>query len=157
MKSYILFATFAVVALLSCKKEKQQIAETLVFSTYAGMCGGNCFHVFKLDNTKLQEDEIPEHLTNYENYEFTATKTYNQAKYEAVKTLLNEIPAEFKGTTSIVYGCPDCHDQGGVFIQVITAGVTTYYNIDNANTIDQSIEVIEFKNKVRDAVELIMN
>lgn len=157
MKIYIFLFISLIILSTSCKKEKQLCNDSLVLGTYYGNCAGNCFNVYRLDYDKLQEDEIPEHLIDYTTYTFSATKTLAESKFELVKNLIYEIPAELKLNTNKVYGCPDCADEGGVFLEVTLDGKSSRFNIDNYNSQDQSVEILSFKTKIHDAVHQINN
>ena len=158
MKNISLLFALTLMTFACCKKDNQPVlTESLVFGSYYGNCAGNCFNVFKMDHTMVQEDEIAEYLYSAESYVFTPTKTIDNAKYVQVKDLINQIPDELKSKTNKVYGCPDCYDQGGVLVQVTLDGKTTTFNLDNADSQDQSAEVVAFKKKIRDAIIIITN
>ena len=63
MKNISLLFALTLITFACCKKDNQPVlTESLVFGSFYGNCAVNCFNVFKLDNTKLQEDEIDQYL-----------------------------------------------------------------------------------------------
>lgn len=141
----------------SCKKEKivNDPADELVFGTHYGFCQGDCFTVFGIDSQEVQQDTGAHYLYNYQNYTFNGTVTLHDSLFAQVSHLLNEIPAELTTSDDKVFGCPDCHDQGGVYVEINSGDVKKRFDIDNDSTGDQSQEIIDFKRKVIAAVDLL--
>jgi hypothetical protein len=155
MKINLALFLLVITTITSCKKENTEQADELIFGTHYGMCGGNCFKVFGLNNEQLQRDTTENYLPNYLTYNFTGSITLHDSLFQQVNHLLNEIPAELFTLTEKTYGCPDCHDQGGIYIELNRNGVTRRFNIDNDSTSDQSTEIIEFKARIHAAVNAI--
>lgn len=157
MKSvfFLLALILVTIFIVSCKKDTTPATNTLIFGTHYGECAANCVNIYKLDDANLQKDGVTQYMTNYTDYNFTGTITLDVAKYETIKHLLNEIPPELLTTTNKAYGCPDCHDQGGLYIEVNKEGGPTRYNIDLDSTSDQSADILLFKRKVLDALASI--
>lgn len=153
MKSLLyLLGCICLIAVSGCQKSDEPAINALVFGTHYGQCGINCVKMYRLTNFDLQKDGKVQHLTNYTDYTFTGTKIMDVAQFDSVRYLLNEIPSELLLTNNKAFGCPDCHDQGGMYIEVNKINGTTRYNIDLDSTGDQSAAIISFKKKVMNAL-----
>ncbi len=146
----ILVFTFC---LIGCSKEKEQ-SDYIIFGKFYGMCGGDCFEVYKLKEGKLYEDT----LVNYymESFQFKSSQKRSIIEYQIAFDNLMEIPDELLQANSQDFGCPDCYDQGGYYLSFRKQGNTLNFIIDPANTEDQSPEIIMYKEKmgvVLDAIQ----
>lgn len=144
----ILFAAL-VMLLVSCSNDDSidNKAKSLVFGSFAGECFGDCFQVFRIDNNQLEEDRI----TNFygENYNFDGNYTFSDEEFSKYSKILNEIPGELIEGNDKTFGCPDCADQGGIYIQIQSStGKTITYSIDTDDTDDQSEALVTFKTDV---------
>ncbi len=153
MKLYYILFICSIFLFPSCSNDDDQgsnnRSESLVFGSFAGECFGNCFDIFRIDNTKLEEDRVVDFFT--QNYSFKGSFTFSNQMYLMYRNILNEIPTEFINGSDKTYGCPDCADQGGFYFEVTTAeGKTKKYIVDTNNTDDQSAEIITFKNRISD-------
>lgn len=149
-------------SIASCKKEETTTNTTvqrLVLGTYFGECLTNCATVFALDSAKVQQDTLVNFIIPT-NYVFVGVDLSND-KFEQVKHLLTEVPTELTTTPDKTYGCPDCHDQGGIYVEVTVLQtalggdvLTTHkYTIDTDNTTDQSSDILSFKTKILTAIQ----
>lgn len=142
--------------LTSCKKEeKTTSADELVFGNFYGFCVDDCFNAFGINGQQLQRDTATHYLYNYLNYNFTGHITLHDSLHQQFSSLLSSIPAELFNHTEKTYGCPDCHDQGGVYVELNRDGVKRRFSIDNDSTSDQSPEIIAFKEQVRNAANVL--
>ncbi|GAA4273055.1 hypothetical protein GCM10022258_23490 [Aquimarina gracilis] len=137
--------------MFSCSDDDDQASEvqvqSLVFGSFTGECFGDCFDVFKIDGTKLEEDRIVDFYT--QNYSFKGSFTFPGEEFMKHQSILNEIPAELIEGSDKTFGCPDCADQGGVYLVItIGDGKTINYLIDTDDTEDQSTEITTFKKKI---------
>lgn len=147
----------------SCKKENtvEQPGSivSLVFGKYTGECLSDCVVMYALYPLKLQQDTAA-NLFFQTNYVFSGVDLSND-KFEQVKHLLAEIPEALTITADKTYGCPDCHDQGGIYVAVsilqaaLGGNVTTVrkYRIDPDDTDDQSNDILSFKTKILTAIQ----
>lgn len=158
MKSLRLLLLPFMLFLGSCDNKPPQPAkaETLVFGTYYGMCAGNCVNIYQLTGTSLSKDDSADYPALGVNYSFSVKSVLPPSKYNMAKKLLYDIPAELLTIGDKTYGCPDCHDQGGLYIQIKSGPAIMRYMIDFDNTNDQSSEVIAYKKKVADVILQLM-
>ncbi len=154
MKSYYIFF-LGIFLFFSCSNDDDQSGTrqgSLIFGTFAGECFGDCFDVFRIDNGKLQEDQVVDFFT--QDYSFTSSFTFPELQFNLYKNILSEIPQELVDGSDKTYGCPDCADQGGFYFEIRTSdGATKKYIVDTNNTTDQSEEILVFKNKISEIIK----
>ncbi len=99
--------------------------ESLVFGHFFGFCQGEeCIETFQLSQNTLFEDT----LDNYQGTrEFVALSS---DKYDVVQDLEQYIPTQLLALPDSTFGCPDCADQGGVFIEIHQGGNSQIWRID---------------------------
>lgn len=90
--------------------------EYLIFGTYAGSCMGDCVDLFKLTPDALYKDRSKKRPYQ-ESFFVGDFEKLPETKYQKVSALLggvNPLQGKSAGDT---YGCPDCADQGGIYIE----------------------------------------
>lgn len=118
--------------LFACKKEDNPTLENgnyLIFGHYYGECfGETCVETYKLTETQLFEDIINTYAGNgpFDFIELPA------AEYEKTKTLMDYFPSELLQAEETTFGCPDCADQGGLFIQYADGSTIKSWRIDQS-------------------------
>jgi hypothetical protein len=149
----ILFST----VLFSCSKTEHggnPVKPTefdLVFGDFYGMCAGDCFDVYGLNRTSLHEDITAERYMGQ--YSFKPTHLREREMLDSVRHLLLEIPNELLTTNKSVFGSPDSHDQGGIYLEFNHGRHNSKsLTLDHDDTPDQSTEVKRFKLKLREAL-----
>lgn len=116
----------------SCEKKTTTPApvtpsNSLVFGTFYGECMGEyCVLTYKLTETAVYEDTKKE----YRGTTFSFVQMEND-KFQEVDGLFTEFPTELLLETEETIGCPDCMDQGGVFIQLTQSGTVKRWYVDN--------------------------
>lgn len=139
----------ALFILCSCRHTTENSkVQKLVFGSYYGMCLSNCVHIYQLTETSLAKDDSAQYSTLSWTYNFTTTQVLDVSKFNKAKDLLNQVPSELLVNNNKTYGCPDCHDQGGIFIMIENGSAIIRVRLDRDNTSDQSPEVVAFKQKV---------
>lgn len=98
----------------------------LIFGHFYGECmGEGCVETFKLTDTQLFEDTNDNYFG--ENLNFIELE---HSKFELVKDLKNAIPSQLLDDNTPIFGCPDCADGGGLFIQYSKNGKAQSWRID---------------------------
>ena len=144
----------AVVALSSCHKDPRVSAiNEIVFGTYYNNCGGTCFHIYRIDNNKLQKDTSVQYFGSYRDFVFSPDRTLTQAQYNSVQYLVDEVPDDMLNITTKVYGCPDCYDQGGIYISITRNGANTRYLFDTKGSPDEPAAYKAYREKIVAAIE----
>lgn len=134
MKNMLLiFALF--LFLVSCKDKdntsEPSQTEYFIFGTGFGKCVGNCSHFFQINNGKIYPDDM---LSAYTQMKFSITPLSND-KYLLAKSLLDSLPQYLINNPNTTIGCPDCADQGKIYIELKSNGVIINWNIDTDSNI----------------------
>lgn len=130
MKKSLLFVLLCVM-LTACKDDpcSKPLPEgdTFIFSKYYCECTGNCIAGYKLATEGLFHGAgtwcDPAALT------FSATPLSDD-KACLAQTLRYAIPAQMFYSDEKTYGCPDCGDWGGYYIELTSGGITKYWRLD---------------------------
>lgn len=128
-KFYFLFI-ITVLTLTGCSKDSDILAEKgnyLVFGDFYGMCGSDsgCVRMYKLTDTGLYSDTGADYSLTHFNF-----SPLSQEKFQLVQDLPEILPAELLLEEDDVLGCPDCADQGGIFIIRVQDGTIKSWRID---------------------------
>ena len=158
MKKHSLILLLLVAVLFSCNKEDDTINDSkegyLVFGRFYGFCQGEeCIEIFKIDSSYLFEDSkdaYPSRDTFYSG-NFVAL---NDAKFNATKELINSFPMQLLNEKDTVFGCPDCADGGGIYLEYNFNGDHGYWIIDN-NLYNVPRYLHPFMDKVHEQVEAL--
>ena len=129
MKKLLLILLCLPIIFTSCKKEEVEINnnEYLIFGHFYGMCGGeDCIETFKLTDEKLYED-LNDNYSGTEPFNFVIL---GDEKYNEAKDLISFFPSQLLNENDITFGCPDCVDQGGLFIGYKKDGELKKWRID---------------------------
>ena len=120
------------VLFLGCKKDpSEQInPDHFIFGTAYGECAGDCARLFKLEDEKLFPDDGVVYL-NYNGADIPfQTQSLATDKVALAESLLSQMPAALLNETEEQIGCPDCHDQGTIFIETKTGDAVRRWYID---------------------------
>ena len=115
-------------ALTSCNKDNITINEQnfFIFGHFYGECfGEGCVETYKLTDVKLYEDIVDDY--SGQNLDFVEL---NNEQFELVNDLADFFPVQLLNESDAVFGCPDCADGGGLFIQYSDNGVLKSWRID---------------------------
>lgn len=131
MNNLKILALFLLIALLfACKKEDDPDLESgdyLIFGHYYGECfGETCMETYKLTDANLYEDII-------DMYGGTGPFDFVElpdAEYQQVKDLIDHFPPQLLKDNTSTFGCPDCADGGGLFIEYAHDGEVNSWRID---------------------------
>jgi len=131
--------TVLVSALGACDKNDVQpepeatLSEThFIFGTYHGFCMGDCAELYKIENDALFADTTDRFYPFSEPYgtiEFQDTPLSTE-RYTVAVELLAAIPDELLNSEEQTFGCPDCADQGGIYIEIKDGADVQAWNID---------------------------
>ena len=149
---------FALIVLLvaGCSKDygNSEKQDYFVFGNFYGMCQGEqCVEIFKITNDQLFEDEKDEYPSRTEFYK-GKFNPLSEAEYENVKDLESFLPQEIFNETENNFGCADCADQGGMYIEYKKGDVHKFWIIDNAKSAIPAY-MHAFVDKVRASTEAL--
>jgi len=114
--------------------------------------GDACIETYKLTDEKLYKD-LSSNYAGRPPYEFVEL---GSEKFNAVKDLPDFFPQQLLADTNAYFGCPDCADQGGLFIEYKNGEVTKNCRIDQPK--GQVPEYLHnFMDKVNGKINLINN
>ena len=142
---------FILIALLafSCENEpafELQNTDYLIFGWYAGECAGDCIAAFRVSNQSLEEDTTTRFYR--QDYTFQAGRVLDNDAWSRASTLISSLPTDLIQSGTDIYGCPDCADQGGIFLIFNQAGQTRTILLDTVDTDDQPTSIINFKDQM---------
>ena len=124
----------------------------LIFGHFYGECfGEGCVETFKLTDKSLSEDTIDDY--NGQNMEFVELENET---FEQVKNIMDFFPNQLLNQNETVFGCPDCADGGGLFIQYSENGNKKSWRIDQVKD-NVPTYLHNFIDKVNEKIELINN
>jgi hypothetical protein len=111
----------------------------LIFGTHHGFCHGNCTNLYKLTTTALFQDDVDGRFIEPMTFSKTAMSKENFALTAA---LCVKFPLESTNALDVTIGCPDCHDQGTVYVELKRGAVIRKWRIDpdQSDTIPMDIQ-----------------
>ena len=127
-------------------------SDYLIFGQFYGFCmGETCIETFKLTEQHLYEDTLDDYFA--ENQMFVRM---SDDKFEQVKDLMDDFPNELLNDNESVFGCPDCADGGGLYIEYSKNGVVKSWRIDKRKA-DVPEYLHDFMDQVNNKISLINN
>ena len=125
-------------------------SDYLVFGAFAGECYGDCLASFRVMNKRLEEDTTNQYY-RYD-YEFRADRELSSDAFEKAKVLMDDLPADLIRSDLDSYGCPDCADQGALFLMFEQAGEQRIIVLDSRDTDDQSAAIVAYKDRLQELI-----
>ena len=116
--TYILFILI-ILSGSSCQDDIGELYEGdyLVFGSFYGFCvGDDCLQLFKLEDRQLLEDTVAQYYTE-DNLFQRSNRVRSRAELNTAKSLLDVFPKQLLKERDSTFGCPDCYDQGGFYIE----------------------------------------
>ncbi len=137
---------------LGCSSDDDEVScdkETIIFGHFFGECSGErCVEIYMLQNQSLFEDSNEFFDSSEFDFEELSNDLYTQV--EDVRALF---PRELINTRSQTYGCPDCADQGGVYLQLVDRGGREFFIDQDINEIPQFLR--DFVLEVNERITLL--
>ena len=148
----LLITCIAFLVLASCKKEQQKGlppgTDSFSFGFAAGFCVGDCTRFYEVTGSKIFPDDMGLLIRPLK----FKTMPLDNNKYLFSKPLLENFPAYLLNNPNSTIGCPDCSDQGALYIEIKQGAVTTFWNIDtNENT--QPEEIRTYMSQLRNVID----
>lgn len=131
IKKYLIVNIALILSLTSCKDQNKELLlagdDYLIFGHFFGLCmGEECVEIFKLNENSLYEDRKDIYGGDGP-YDFI--KLDNEL-FDKARDLPSHIPDKLLKKNSTIFGCPDCADQGGLFVKLVRNGKEHFYKID---------------------------
>lgn len=132
--------------------ELKYLSDHIVFGHFYGLCKGEtCIETFKINHFALFEDT----LDNYQIFDNFSFVSLPVQKYLLVRDKFRKIPdLLWKEPDKKIFGCPDCYDQGGLFVQQSKSDTIRSWILDN-NPHDVPEYLHDFMQNIKDAIILI--
>ncbi|MDN5200173.1 hypothetical protein QQ008_02345 [Fulvivirgaceae bacterium BMA10] len=131
----LMISTFLLIN-ISCQEqdccvspEKESKIDMLIFGKYAGFCMGNCTRLFKIEGNKLFADDVDRGVPDEVPFQ---SNPLSDAQYQKAKELISNFPTSLITSSEKTFGCPDCADQGGFYIEVKYDGKIHKWNVDTS-------------------------
>ncbi len=114
--------------LTACVKENNRSLpeNSFAFGSYQFLCFDDCAKLYKIEDQQLYADNSNSYVNPLV---FSSTALAND-KYLLAKPLQDSFPVYLEAHTDTSYGCPDCHDQGMIYIAKTTNGIKRIWTID---------------------------
>jgi hypothetical protein len=160
MKPIVALIICISLTLFGCHKHHYQQTKLvspagLIFGSFYGECATNCVNIYSVDRSNLYKDTGMKYPDINSSYAFKPVITLDHTRFIVAQELLSGIPPELLRDTSITFGAPDSHDQGGLYVEIWNNNMRSRFMIDNDNTTDQSAELIEYKQRIANALAMI--
>lgn len=128
---------------------------TLLFGYYKGLVpGGDLSDIYLLNSSNLYLDSLGNYPSNGF-YEGEYTEMDN-SDFQIAQDLISFFPSELFDEFENYVGCPDCADQGGIYVEYERGDQHSFWNIDNQK--DALPEYLhEFVDKISEKVILLNN
>ncbi len=137
MNRSIFFLLSLVLFGFGCDSDDDEVScdkETIIFGHFFGECSGErCVEIYMLQELSLFE--ASNEFFDTSDFDFDELSNDLYAQVEDIRIFF---PRELINTSSQTYGCPDCADQGGIYVQLVDRGGREFF-------IDQDVsEIPEF-------------
>ncbi len=145
------------ISLVGCKKDPLpglDGSDYFVFGHFYGECQGEqCIEIFKVTPDKLQEDS-KDHYPNRTDFYIGEYKDLSTLKYQKAKDLVTLLPDSLLLKPNQEFGCADCADGGGLYIEYKKGDLHNFWIIDqNKNQIPKFLH--SFTDSVNSVIEKI--
>ncbi|MBK8505091.1 MAG: hypothetical protein IPL46_24535 [Saprospiraceae bacterium] len=130
MKFIMNFLILTLLLFTSCDKEETARYDYLIFGSFHGFCHGeNCIRIYKLEAGRLFEDNKDEYPSREEFYQGDF-HLMDQGEVDLVQSLLKDFPDKLLNEEKSQFGCADCADQGGLYLEIKMGSVRKFWIID---------------------------
>ena len=149
MKPLFLIFLASVVFCLGCSSDESSFDEpTIIFGHFFGECGGErCLETYMLQGDSLFED-LNDSFDRSFNFSPLSAELFNQ-----VSDLRTFIPDELNELDGQTFGCPDCADQGGIFLQLVDQDDKVFTIDQDTNGLPEYLQI--FAGQVNDRIALL--
>lgn len=160
----LLSATLLMLFVVACKKETVtnntvdcalvSDSDYLEFGIAYGFCPSNCSYLYRLTNKAVFPDNI-EHLDRNQTVTYSNTPL-NDAKLATATEICKAFPTALLSEDKEIIGCPDCYDQGTVYVAIKRNGKLQKWFIDPSKQEPNVPDYLKtYVQKIKDAVEVL--
>lgn len=141
---------------MACNKDELECSsltnDYLIFGKFYSECGGNCVILFKITEKELFEDELTEGFPPTIPTLLFKSTPLNASKFQIAKVLKAQLPAELLQANQNQFGCPDCGDQGGFYVEWYSNGERKIWTIDTWER-EQPTYLIPYTRKIEEVMQ----
>lgn len=137
MKNLLL--TISILIIMSNCKKSSLSGDHFIFGSSYSECEGNCVNYFLLKKGQLHPDD----MSNWSDKLKFKNNQLPQDKIDLAKKIEDNLPDFLKNSSSTTFGCPDCRDQGAIYLEIKKDSKKTKFKIDT-DTSQIPIEIREF-------------
>lgn len=117
-----------ILSFTGCSEKNYPEPSAFVFGSWYGFCLENCIHLYNLENGKLYPDDMD---TRFQSEAISFQKTPLDEKLaKKAEELYRLFPSYLRKNPDITIGCPDCHDQGVIYLALEENGKLIEWKID---------------------------
>lgn len=129
MNRLYVYGLLTLLFLGGCKQEDEvPQKDAFIFGWWSALCTGNCIKIYKFDKGKLYVD-------NLNSFREAPLITYNPNPLDSqwvpiAENLEQSFPQYLMNDPFAVIGCPDCNDQGAIYLAFENSTGVLYWQID---------------------------
>lgn len=142
----------------SCQDDTNELykGDYLVFGSFYGFCAGDeCFRLFRLEEHQLLEDTVAQYHTD-DNFFQGNNRVLSRAELDIARSLLDVFPRQLLKERASTLGCPDCYDQGGLYIEYKQGNKQGTWIIDQTQA-DVPAYLHEFMDRTNEIIQQLSN
>jgi hypothetical protein len=104
----------------------------IAYGLFAGECTGNCGTIYEITSKDLRVDTTSfwQSRNDLGKLQIKGLSVFENSKDEGFETKEISIPLIMLIDPRTRFGCPDCHDQGGYYLDYTLFGIRRYFEID---------------------------
>jgi hypothetical protein len=123
-------AILLVMLCFACADQRRNNIEYIVYGTYAGECIAHCATMYKFEGSKLLVDTTDSYFPDQGKGLKFGFQSLDPEHLHSAELIKARIPTMLFESNGEVYGNPDGHDQGGIYIEFEIKGDTSRFYID---------------------------
>lgn len=136
-------------SIISCSKDDLDDPDYFIFGDSYGECLGNCANFFLIKDNRI----FPDSTVNYYIAPLTFKKiALQKEKYDLAKKVLEDFPRYLSENPDKTFGCPDCHDQGGLHFELCKNGTVKKWHIDT-DTDQLPVQIQSYIEEVKSVIQ----
>ncbi len=140
-RSIFYFFIICFLFLSSCAKEEIVNQDgSFIFGIYFGFCVDNCAHIYKYEDERV----FPDIIDRFALDALIFSDDPDPDLVSTAKELADNFPSALLNSDQEIYGCPDCADQGTIFLQREANGQVRSWFIDTRIQDDWPEELKEY-------------
>jgi hypothetical protein len=154
MKFFVTFLILTLILFTSCDKEENTGFDYLIFGSFYGFCRGEkCIRIYKLEDGQLFEDQKDEYPSREDFYQGDF-HLMDQGEVDIVESLLTDFPDKLINEERSQFGCADCADQGGLYLEIKIGSARKFWIIDQFKS-DVPAYLHDYMDEINTKIELL--